>query len=595
MRKTPSIMRKMYLFLLLVFVVTSGARAQELLRESVFFETDQHELTAAARQSLDELLEHTLDLSDFHLQILAFTDDRGSAAYNYQLALRRGQSVQHYLNSLGLEVEKSSVESLGEVAIEQPNEQERSRNRRVDLILTAKWVNSLSEVWEALDQDRLQEFTIDAGEESMVEGKAGTRVWIPEGAFTFADGQLPQGPITFRMKEAYAFGDMLIDGLSTQSDGQLLETGGMVFLQAEADGRPLQLGANQAMAVALPTAELQEGMQLFMGEQAADGTLTNWSATQQSPAPNLNEFLLDLPPFPTIKRDWIKPPKEVIDYSGEPVAPRRPVKPNAPSKPRREAIVYYPRAMKGIFMSKAKRKKKEEEMYEKKLASYQGKLKKYEKRQADYLKAMEVYDQDLKAYQQAHAAWEKQIQERKDNFKSTPAYRAYAEQVRKSKTTRRALYDQEVEAWHAIKDRRMAEYEEKYGDALLGSSSMAMQYLYSVNQMGWINCDRFYDVPKEEKVTLAIADGDAEQEELFVIFKDIKSMMKASKWKGNANYQIYNLPKDMDIRVVGIKVIDGKAQLAIQDTKVSDQGPLKLFYRPASINKIRSAIQNLDS
>lgn len=588
-------MRKMYLFLLLVYVVTSGARAQELLRESVYFETDQHELTTAARQSLDELLQHTMDLSDFHLQILAFTDDRGATEYNYQLALRRGQSVQNYLSSLGLQVEKSSVESLGEVASQQPNEQERSRNRRVDLILTAKWIGSLSEVWEALDQDRLQEFRIDAQKGNVVEGKAGTRVWIPEGAFTFANGQKPTGPITLRMKEAYAFGDMLIDGLSTHSDGQLLETGGMIFLEAEADGQELQLGADQAMAVALPTQQLQEGMQLFMGEQAADGTLSNWSATQQAPAPELNEFLLDLPPFPKIKRNWIKPPKEVIDYAGEPTAPRRPIKPNPPSKPRREAIVYYPNAIKGIFMSKAKRKKREEEIYERRMANYTAKLEKYKKRQADYRVAIERYGQDVKVYEQALQAWESQVQEQKDNFKSTPVYQAYAEQVRKSEDARRARYDQAVKEWYEIKNRRISEYEAQYGDALLSSSAMAKQYLYRVSRLGWINCDRFYEVPKEEKVTLAIADGDAEEEELFVIFKDIKSMMKASKWQHGTHYQVSNLPKDMEIRVVGIKVMDGKAQLAVKDTKVSDQGAVQLSYRPASINKIRSALQDLDS
>lgn len=588
-------MRKTYLFLLLVFVVTSGARAQELLRESVFFDTDQHQLTTEARHALEELAKQTFDLTDFHLQILAFTDDRGTADYNYQLALKRGRSVQDYLTTLGLLVEKTSVESLGEVELSQPDEQARSRNRRVDLILTAKVIGSLSEVWAALDQDRLQEFDIDPTKGNVIEGKAGTRVWIPEGAFIFADGRRPEGSITLKMREAYGFGDMLIDCLSTHSDGQLLETGGMVYLEANANGEKLQLGADQAMAVALPTQQMKEGMQLFMGEQAEDGSVANWSATQQTPAPDLDEFLLDLPPFPTIKRDWVKPPKEIIDYSGEPVAPRKPIKPTAPSKPRREAMVYYPRGMEGVFMSKAKRKKKEEAMYEKKMKAYNRKLARFKENQAGYLVAMEKYRGDFKAFQQAQKEYEGKIQAQKDNFKSTPAYLAYAEQVMKSKDARRALYEKEVKEWYAAKDQRMAEYEAKYGDALLGSSDMAMQYLYRVNRLGWINCDRFYQTSKEEKVNLAIADGDAEQEQLFVIFKDIKSMMKAYKWKGNAHYQVANLPKDMDIRVVGIKVIDGKAQLAIKDTKVSDEQPVQLTYQPASINKIRSALKDLDS
>ena len=594
MRKTPSIMRKMYLFLLLVFAVTSGARAQELLRESVFFETDQHQLTAEARHSLNELLKQTVDLTDFHLQILAFTDDRGTTDYNYQLALRRGNTVQAYLQELGLMAERSTVESLGEIALEQADEQQRSRNRRVDLVLTAKLIGSLSDLWQDLARDRLQEFTLEPGKGSVIEGKAGTKVWIPANALAFADGRLPSSPITFRIKESYAYSDMIIDGLSTHSDDRLLETGGMVYLEAEAAGQKLALSKGQEMAVSLPTEQLKEGMQLFMGEQSADGQLSNWTPTRQAPAPSLDEFLLDMPSKPILARDWIRPPKELIDYSKEPRSPRQPIKPNAPSKPRRESVTYYPGALNGIFMSKAKRKKKEEEIYAKKLKVYETKMEKYRERSAEYQIAMVQYETQLDQYKQAHKVWEKNIREQKSNFKGTPVYQAYLKQREKSTNTRKARYDKEMVAWYELRDERMSEYEAKYGDALMKSSKTAMQYLYRVNRMGWINCDRFYNVPDEERVTLAIADEDEQQEELFVIFKDIKSMMKAYRWN-EESYQVANLPKDMEIRVVGIKVIGGKAQLAVSDTRVRDGHPLRLSYQPASINKIRAALQDLDS
>lgn len=587
-------MRKMYLFLLLIFAVISGARAQELLRESVYFQTDQHELTAEARQTLDELLKQTVELTDFHLQILAFTDDRGTTDYNYQLALRRGNTVQAYLQDLGLLVEKSTVESLGEIALEQADEQQRSRNRRVDLVLTAKLIGSLSELWEDLTQDRLQEFTLEPGKGNVIQGKAGTKVWIPANALTFADGSLPTTAVTLRIKESYAYSDMIIDGLSTHSDDRLLETGGMVYLEAEAAGQELALANGQELAVSLPTTQLKEGMQLFMGEQNAEGQLSNWTATQQAPAPSLDEFLLDMPTKPILARDWIRPPKELIDYSQEPRTPRQPIKPHSPSKPRRETVTYYPGALNGIFMSKAKRKKKEEEIYAKKLKAYEAKVEKYRERRAAYQVAMLQYQEQLDKYKQAHKVWEKHIREQKDNFKGTPVYQAYLKERQKSTNTRKARYEKEMLAWHELRDQRMSEYEAKYGDALMKSGKTAMEYLYRVNRLGWINCDRFYNVPQEEKVTLAIADEDEQEEELFVIFKDIKSMMKASRWKGEM-YQVSNLPKDMEIRVVGIKVVDGKAQLAVSDTRVTDEHLLRLSYQPASINKIRAALQDLDS
>lgn len=39
-----------------------------------------------------------------------------------------------------------------------------------------------------------------------------------------------------------------------------------------------------------------------------------------------------------------------------------------------------------------------------------------------------------------------------------------------------------------------------------------------------------------EKVNLVIVDSDVEKEEFFVIFKDIKSMMKVYKWEGKVYY-----------------------------------------------------------
>lgn len=587
-------MRKMYLFLLLIFAGVSGTRAQELLRLSIYFETDQYALTTAARQSLDGLLQQTVDLTDFHVQILAFTDDRGTEDYNYQLASRRGEAVQSYLQALGLLVEKTTVQSLGEIQLEEPDEEGRARNRRVDLVLTTKLINSLSELWQDLGRDHLQEFSIEPGKGNMIQGKGGTKVWLPPNALTFTDGTQPKTPVRLLLKESYAYSEMIIDGLSTQSDGQLLETGGMVYLEAEAEGRSLQLASGQQLTIGMPTAQLQEGMQLFMGERGVDGSVNNWTPTQQAPAPTMQDILNDLPPKPAISRHWIHPPKQRIDDSNEPQAPQKPVRPHEPFKPRRESIVYHPGALAGIFMTKAKRKQKEEALYASRMEEYEQKMDKYRERKVKYDGALEAYTAALQTYKLAHQEWDRKQQEQKENFKSTPAYQTYLLAKKKSAEARRAVYEQQMDEWFALKLQIIAEYEAKYGK-IVGAGNVARQYVYQVNRMGWINCDRFYDVSPEEKVDLAIEDVDEEQAELFVIFKDIRNIMKARKVSGKSQYQVKNLPRDMDIRVVGVKIIDGKPQLAIRDTKVSDQSPLRLQYQAANLQKIRTALKDLDT
>lgn len=587
-------MRKMYLFLLLICAGISGARAQELLRASVYFDTDQHELTTATRHTLDDLLKQTVDLSDFHLQILAFTDDRGTEDYNHQLAARRGKAVQDYLRQLGLLAEKTSVQSMGEIELLAPDEAGRALNRRVDLILTTRLIDSLGELWQELSQDRVQTFTLEPGKEVTIQGKAGTKIWLPADALTFADGSRPQTPVKLLLKESYAFSEMVIDGLSTQSDDRLLETGGMIYLGAEAEGRPLQLDVDQSLMIGMPTGQLQEGMQLFVGEQGVDGGVNNWKPTQQPPAPTMQDILQDLPPKPVMQRDWISPPREAFDESNEPMAPRKPVRPHEPFQPRRESITYTPGPIQGLFMSKAKRQQKEEALYASRMQEYEQKMEKYRARKAQYEQALLTYEEALQSYKLAHKAWDIQLQEQKENFRSSPVFQAYLREKQKSSATRQALYEQQMDEWFDLKLQTIADYEAKYGK-IAGTGDVARQYVYQVNRMGWINCDRFYNVPQDEKVDLAIEDEAGGEAELFVIFKDIRNIMKAQRITGKARYQVKNLPRDMDIRVVGVKVVDGKPHLAIRDTKVTDGRPLQLQYQATNIRKIKTALNDLDS
>jgi outer membrane protein OmpA-like peptidoglycan-associated protein len=158
-------MRKTYCFACLLLCLLPGLRAQELLRESVYFETDQHQLRAQDYQLLDDLIQQTTSIGDFHLQILAFTDDRGASDYNQSLADRRANAVKTYLLQKGITAEKTSVQSFGEVQniLAESEERQRASHRRVDLILTAKMIESLADLMADLKQDRTQTFTLQAG------------------------------------------------------------------------------------------------------------------------------------------------------------------------------------------------------------------------------------------------------------------------------------------------------------------------------------------------------------------------------------------------------------------------------------------------
>lgn len=106
----------------------------------------------------------------------------------------------------------------------------------------------------------------------------GTRLDIPESAFEYPDHSLPQGKVNFEVTTYTDDLSILKKGLSTTSNGRLLETGGMLYCAASCDGRELQLRKN--MKVRIPTQQLKENMELFYGEVGEGGSV-NWNPAGQ--------------------------------------------------------------------------------------------------------------------------------------------------------------------------------------------------------------------------------------------------------------------------------------------------------------------------
>ena len=58
---------------------------------------------------------------------------------------------------------------------------------------------------------------------------------------------------------------MLLANLPTVSNGQLLETGGMLFLEAKQGTTDLKLKDDRAIEISFPKTNKREDMQLFLG------------------------------------------------------------------------------------------------------------------------------------------------------------------------------------------------------------------------------------------------------------------------------------------------------------------------------------------
>jgi peptidoglycan-associated lipoprotein len=87
------------------FVVNVGDR--------VFFETDQTELTAQARATLDKQAQWLSQYANYTFTIEGHADERGTREYNIALGARRAQNVRNYLASRGIPAGRMRTVSYG--------------------------------------------------------------------------------------------------------------------------------------------------------------------------------------------------------------------------------------------------------------------------------------------------------------------------------------------------------------------------------------------------------------------------------------------------------------------------------------------------
>jgi cytochrome c551/c552 len=124
-------------------------------------------------------------------------------------------------------------------------------------------------------QLKSQLFTVDIGKDTVLQTQKGAIVKIPKGALVASENT-----VQLEIKEAYSLSDIILAGLTTQSNGQLLSSGGMIYINA-VGGSSVKI--TQALSVAIPTSNMNKDMQLYKGKENASGDI-NWDDATSLPA-----------------------------------------------------------------------------------------------------------------------------------------------------------------------------------------------------------------------------------------------------------------------------------------------------------------------
>ncbi len=118
------------------FVVNVGDR--------VFFETDQTDLTAQGRETLDKQAQWLSRYGQYTFTIEGHADERGTREYNIALGARRAQTVREYLAARGVDANRMRTISYGkERPVAVCNDISCwSQNRRAQTVLNGRGAGS---------------------------------------------------------------------------------------------------------------------------------------------------------------------------------------------------------------------------------------------------------------------------------------------------------------------------------------------------------------------------------------------------------------------------------------------------------------------
>lgn len=133
-----------------------------------------------------------------------------------------------------------------------------------------------------------QTFTGNAGTGFTITGKKGTKVTFAANALVDGNGNPVTGNVTITLKEVLSKKDVIFSGIMTESNGQLLESGGELLVKAKKDGVDVFINPqlqDNGVRVEVPKVMNNKDMGLFIQEKRQQqGGGSSGGQQQQNPS-----------------------------------------------------------------------------------------------------------------------------------------------------------------------------------------------------------------------------------------------------------------------------------------------------------------------
>jgi len=126
------------------------------------------------------------------------------------------------------------------------------------------------------DEIEKQIFLISTKKDTTIIGKKGTIIKIPKYAFELINGEKVEENINIELKEVFEKSEFIYGNLTTTSNGQVLESNGMIFIDAKTiQGIKCKIVDNKSINLEVLSDKFEADMNLFEGEKSNNNSI-NW-------------------------------------------------------------------------------------------------------------------------------------------------------------------------------------------------------------------------------------------------------------------------------------------------------------------------------
>lgn len=382
-----------------------------------------------------------------------------------------------------------------------------------------------------------QKFVVNTEQSSFIEGNKGTSIYIPQDAF----GERKK--VMIKLKESNSKASYLFDCLSTQTaDGHQLETAGMIKIEAfDLNGNPINLAKGKELTLHFPKVGANEtGFRIF-NQSISKDSIVEWKENVDG----IKDFYFHRLAFSVRGEIWeqgIK--KDTFPY----------------------------------------------------LTSYeidflQTTLKNLVTNRAEFLLQVSDWNDSIFSFTEINNVGNIQLLNLIKKIINHNSFRLLTNKLKPEDFPFR-IYPMFSNGGIPFSNEEYKKrFIEKYGngDEKKAKDFELRNYVLRTNQLGWINCDRFYNDPRT-KVNLNIL-ANSTNEDYMLYFKDFQSAIRAKKV--NKRSVIKDIPKGAPATLLGIKYEDGKIFLGKKDLKVSTKPIEKMRFKEVSFENLNAKIKEL--